>query len=76
MPDVKCPVFLSHGTKDDFVPFAMMGRLAAQARVPVTVVPVEGADHNDIFMVGGEDLMQEIRAVHSIRSPRTFARNR
>jgi pimeloyl-ACP methyl ester carboxylesterase len=66
--EVKCPVFLAHGTKDDFVPYAMMGRLAAQAKVAVSVVPVEGADHNDIFGVGGVELMRKfgqfITSVH------------
>jgi pimeloyl-ACP methyl ester carboxylesterase len=72
MPNVTCPVFLAHGTQDDFVPFTMMARLAAQAHVPVAVVPVEGADHNEIFVVGGSALMQKfgefIDSIHRAKS--------
>jgi uncharacterized protein len=57
---VKCPILLVHGTHDTFVPFSMMGRLAAKARAPVTQYPVRGGDHNDIFLVGGQELMAKI----------------
>jgi uncharacterized protein len=68
MAQVKCPVFLAHGTKDDFVPYSMMGRLAAQVKSPLSVVPIEGADHNNIFAVGGVELMEKfghfIESIH------------
>jgi pimeloyl-ACP methyl ester carboxylesterase len=71
--EVKCPVFLAHGTKDDFVPYSMMGRLAAQVKSPLSVVPVDGADHNNIFGVGGIELMQKfgkfIDSVHQSHLP-------
>lgn len=62
MPQVKCPVFLAHGTRDSLVPFAMNGRLAAAVRGKAIVVPVEGGDHNDIFDVGGVDLTRQFGA--------------
>lgn len=66
---VKCPMFLAHGTRDDFVPFAMMARLAARAKQPVTTYQIVGATHNDIFPVGGEDLLENfgqfLRSVHA-----------
>ncbi len=72
MPSVICPVFMAHGTLDDFVPFTMMARLAAQAHAPVAVVPVDGADHNEIFNVGGSALMQKfgefIDSVHRAKT--------
>jgi fermentation-respiration switch protein FrsA (DUF1100 family) len=62
MEQVKCPVFLAHGTMDDLVPYAMNARLIAAARGRVTAVPVEGADHNDIYVVGGKKLLAKLGA--------------
>ena len=55
--DVKCPIFFAHGTVDSLVPFAMMARLSNRATQPVTLVPVPGANHNDIFLIGGPALL-------------------
>jgi hypothetical protein len=57
--DLTVPIFLAHGTHDEIIPFWMNARLAAAAKAPVTVVSVEGAGHNDIFDVGGSELMQK-----------------
>lgn len=69
MPLVHCPVFLAHGTKDSLVPFSMMERLKDKAAGPVTLYDVVGADHNDIFLVGGQVLLdkfgQFIEKVHT-----------
>jgi uncharacterized protein len=46
---VDCPVLFVHGRRDEIVPFAMMDRLAAAARAPVTRLAVEGAGHLDLF---------------------------
>ena len=62
MAAVRCPVFLAHGTVDDLVPFAMNARLVAAAQCPVTVVPISGANHTDIFEVGGAGLRQKLGA--------------
>jgi hypothetical protein len=67
--DLTVPIFLAHGTQGEIIPFWMNARLAAAAKAPVTVVPVEGAGHNDIFDVGASELMQKfsqfIEAVHA-----------
>ncbi len=57
---VRCPIFLAHGTQDRLVPFSMLGRLAKAATSRVTVLPVPMAGHNDIFLVGGESLYQSL----------------
>ena len=62
MADVKCPIFMAHGTVDALVPYAMNARLVAAAKGPVTVAPVIGGDHNDIFQTGGKDLIQRFAA--------------
>lgn len=66
---VRCPIFVAHGTKDDFVPYSMMGRLAAAAKAPVTIYPIVGADHNNIFIVGGDELIEKL--AEFIRSLKT-----
>lgn len=56
---VRCPIFLAHGTKDTLVPFSMMARLKNKAGGPVTLYEIVGADHNDIFLVGGVKLLEK-----------------
>jgi fermentation-respiration switch protein FrsA (DUF1100 family) len=67
---ITCPIFLAHGTQDSLIPFSMHGRLAAAAaQAPLTLVPVEGGDHNDIFQQGGVALIRRfgtfIESVHN-----------
>lgn len=57
---VKCPIFLAHGTNDSLVPYGMMARLAAKATQPVSQTPVPGADHNDLFYIGGDSLLEKL----------------
>ena len=53
---LQCPVFMAHGTADTLIPFAMMGRLKEATTMPVTAMPIEGAGHNDLFQIGGDEL--------------------
>ena len=68
MAKVSVPCFLAHGAIDNLVPFPMNAKLAAAAKGPVTVVPVGGGDHNDIFELGGTKLMRQfgdfVESVH------------
>ena len=61
LPGVKCPILIMHGTRDGIIPFDMSKRLAKIAGDRATFVPVEGADHNDLFDVGGAEMFQTIR---------------
>ncbi len=69
MAAVQCPAFLGHGTVDGLVPYRMNARLAAAAKCPVTVVPIAGGNHTDIFEVGGAGLRLKmgefIERIHS-----------
>ena len=56
---VQCPIWLAHGDRDTFVPYAMMAELAAEARRPVNTYTIRGADHNDIFDVNDGALFGE-----------------
>lgn len=51
---VKAPVLIIHGTRDPVIPFDMGRRLFEAAREPKSFLPVEGAEHDDPYIVGGE----------------------
>lgn len=57
---IACPTLIVHGTRDDLVPFAMAGDLAAAARGSCSRVDISGAGHNDVFDVGGDHLFDEL----------------
>jgi pimeloyl-ACP methyl ester carboxylesterase len=59
---MKIPIFIGHGTRDSIIPFDMSQKLAAAAGGPVTKYDVEGADHNDVYDVGGTGLLDAIAA--------------
>jgi fermentation-respiration switch protein FrsA (DUF1100 family) len=61
MPRVTCPVLIGHGRLDRLVPHAMSETLAAAAAGPVTRYTVEGAEHNDFFVVGSAETMKRLR---------------
>ena len=51
MQQIRCPIFISHGMQDEFVPFAMGEQLhrAVSDQQSVTFLPIEGCGHKDIF---------------------------
>jgi uncharacterized protein len=57
---IDCPILIVHGTEDDLVPFAMAPKLAAAAKGNVQRYNVQGAGHNDVFEVGGEELGKRV----------------
>ncbi len=58
---VIAPVLVIHGTEDAVVPFAMAPRLYEAARGPKFFFPVEGAGHDDLYLVAGEDYLHRLR---------------
>jgi uncharacterized protein len=50
---VEAPLFVAHGTRDSIVPFEQGKRLFDAAREPKHFEEVRGADHNDVYLVGG-----------------------
>ncbi len=51
---VTSPLMILHGDVDDIVPFEMGERLFAAAGEPKHFYRIEGAGHNDTYVVGGE----------------------
>ena len=54
---VRAPILVVHGTRDETVPFSMGQRLFAVAPEPKFLFPVEGAGHNDVIEIGGDELL-------------------
>lgn len=51
---VNCPVLVIHGTADETIPLSHGKRLFAAAPEPKLSLWVDGASHNDLFWVAGE----------------------
>jgi len=54
------PVFIVHGDRDEIVPFSMGERLFAAAPGPKQFLRLEGAGHNDTYMVGGKQYLDAL----------------
>jgi fermentation-respiration switch protein FrsA (DUF1100 family) len=57
---VRCPILLTHGTTDTFVPYSMMSYLARSATAPVSIYSIDKADHNNVFQVSHGRLFHRI----------------
>lgn len=51
---INCPLLILHGTQDRLIPFWHAEALYQAARDPKRLVPIEGADHNNLLQVAGE----------------------
>ena len=57
VPDIESPILMVHGTADTIIPIAE-GRKLHQAAAPgAEFLVVEGAHHNDFFMVAGDEYL-------------------
>lgn len=52
--EIRAPVLVIHGTRDEVIPFWHGARLLERANAPKQHFWVEGAGHNDLQMVAGE----------------------
>jgi uncharacterized protein len=53
-------VLIVHGDQDEIVPFSMGERLFAAAAAPKHFLSLEGAAHNDTYVVGGEQYLDAL----------------
>lgn len=58
--DVKIPILMIHGQKDSIVPVRLGQKLFAAAPEPKKFVEVPGADHNDVYLAGGQNFYSAI----------------
>jgi fermentation-respiration switch protein FrsA (DUF1100 family) len=54
------PLLVIHGDQDGIVPFSMGERLFASAPEPKQFLLLEGAGHNDTYMVGGKQYLDAL----------------
>ncbi len=55
------PTLFLHGERDSIIPISLGRKLFEAANEPKTFYVVPGADHNDIFWVGGKAYLRQIR---------------
>ena len=59
--DIKVPVLILHGDKDELAPFEQGRKLYEAANEPKEFYTIPGATHNDTYVVGGEEYFDVIR---------------
>jgi fermentation-respiration switch protein FrsA (DUF1100 family) len=52
---VRVPLLVLHGTADEIVPFSQGRELFEVANEPKSFYAIEGAHHNDTYLLGGEE---------------------
>lgn len=53
--EIRVPLLVLHGDRDDVIPFEQGRRLFEAANPPKTFYTIRGARHNDTYIVGGDD---------------------
>ena len=53
--ELKCPLFILHGTADEICPYAMAGELFEKAPEPKSFFSIPNGTHNDLPLAAGED---------------------
>jgi len=57
---LEMPALVVHGTEDEIIPFAEGRSLHAAAPAGADFLPIDGAGHNDLFEVGGEEYLRAL----------------
>lgn len=60
MRDVDAPTTILYGTADSIVPPEQSRRVAAAAAELHRLMPIRGADHNDLVLVAGDDVVEAV----------------
>ena len=58
--DISCPKLFIHGTRDSIVPIRLGKKLFDAAPEPKKFFEIEGAGHNDTYIIGGEKYFKTI----------------
>jgi fermentation-respiration switch protein FrsA (DUF1100 family) len=56
-----CPVLFVHGDRDDVVPYRLGQELYAAAPEPKEFLTIDGAGHNDTYLIGGQAYFDRLR---------------
>ena len=57
---VTAPLLILHGNQDEVVPFTLGKRLYEEANEPKEFYVINGAGHNDTYLVGGEKYLSKL----------------
>ncbi len=58
--NVSVPKLIIHGERDSLIPFEQGVALFNKAKHPKTFYPIPGADHNDTYLIAGEEYFDKI----------------
>ncbi len=58
--EIHVPVLVLHGDRDTVIPFELGRAVYEAANEPKEFVVIPGADHNDTYLVGGEEYFQHL----------------
>ncbi|MEX1138064.1 MAG: alpha/beta hydrolase, partial [Bacteroidota bacterium] len=61
LPSIQIPLLFIHGSDDSIIPIRLGRKLFEAAREPKEFHLIQGADHNDVFLVGGEHYTALVR---------------
>jgi fermentation-respiration switch protein FrsA (DUF1100 family) len=59
---VAVPVLIIHGSHDEIIPVDMARRVFAAAAEPKELYLIDGAHHNDTYLVGGSEYVKRLQA--------------
>ena len=65
--NIRSPIMLLHGDRDDIVPIEMAHELFAAANAPKRFYPIKGAGHNDTVLIGGDAYFDALKEFISER---------
>jgi len=58
---IHIPLLFIHGSDDSIIPIRLGRKLFNAANEPKEFHVIRGADHNDVFVVGGSDYVRLVR---------------
>ena len=60
MRSLELPKLFIHGTQDEIVPYKLGRELFSAAADPKIFYDIQGAGHNDTFLIGGADYLNAL----------------
>ena len=60
LKQIHVPLLVIHGDHDRIIPFGLGQRVYEAGNEPKAFYRVEGADHNDVYLVGGDAYFQRV----------------
>lgn len=60
LPHLSLPKLVIHGEKDDIIPIELGRQVFDAAKPPKEWYAIQGADHNDTYLVGGRDYFRRL----------------